>query len=85
MELPIHFISQLEIIAGNMTMNWEQLEHKLQSVDPELQHKKDGIEMFHGELCVIKLDSNGSEVFYSSILLFIWINTIIIFLCIISL
>ena len=45
-------------------MNWDLLMRSLSNIDPELQLKNDGVEMFHGEMCVMKVDSNEREVFF---------------------
>ncbi|CAL2031369.1 hypothetical protein CAEBREN_05882 [Caenorhabditis brenneri] len=54
-------LSLSEIIRGRQ-IDWKRLAKELLAFDPHLQHKDDGIEMFHGEITVLANGDDENEI-----------------------
>ncbi|CAD6195095.1 unnamed protein product [Caenorhabditis auriculariae] len=61
LNVKIHTITLSQILKGTH-IDWNVLSEAMQVYDPELQVKKDGIEMFHGEVCLLRVKGQESQV-----------------------
>ncbi|CAI4231936.1 unnamed protein product [Auanema sp. JU1783] len=62
LNLPLHYISFSHTIPCKKPVNWESLHIKLLELDCSSQLKQDGIEMFHGEIALIKFNKSKPEI-----------------------
>ncbi|PAV66533.1 hypothetical protein WR25_22543 [Diploscapter pachys] len=62
MKLSLHTFTFSEIVDCGEEADFDELMENLSQVDPELQKKPDGIEMFHGEICVMPVDGETNKI-----------------------
>ncbi|PAV63552.1 hypothetical protein WR25_20829 [Diploscapter pachys] len=62
MKLSLHTFTFSEIVDCGEEVDFDELMENLSQVDPELQKKPDGIEMFHGEICVMPVDGETNKI-----------------------
>ncbi|CAJ0577099.1 unnamed protein product, partial [Mesorhabditis spiculigera] len=59
--VPLHTITLSQKVTTKGDISWEKLMEGLSKHDAELQMKQDGIEMFHGEICVMSIGRQKNE------------------------
>ncbi|KAJ1351671.1 hypothetical protein KIN20_007782 [Parelaphostrongylus tenuis] len=62
LQLGIHTITLSQLIKSRSTVDWRALYEALSIHDTNLQHKQDGIELFHGEICVMSVKGGEYQV-----------------------
>ncbi|VDO87767.1 unnamed protein product [Haemonchus placei] len=53
LQLGLHTITLSQLVKSRSVVDWRALSEALSIHDTHLQHKQDGIELFHGEICVL--------------------------------
>ncbi|CAJ0930060.1 unnamed protein product, partial [Mesorhabditis belari] len=62
-DVPLHTITLSQKITGKVScIDWDKMAKALSKHDAELQAKQDGIEMFHGEICVMPVRRQHNQV-----------------------
>ncbi|VDL69022.1 unnamed protein product [Nippostrongylus brasiliensis] len=62
LQLGLHTITLSQLVKSKSTVDWKALSDALSIHDTNLQHKQDGIELFHGEICVMPVKGDENQV-----------------------
>ncbi|KAK5967804.1 hypothetical protein GCK32_005997 [Trichostrongylus colubriformis] len=61
LQLGLHTITLSQLVKSRSAVDWRALSEALSIHDTHLQHKQDGIELFHGEICVLPVKGDESQ------------------------
>ncbi|KAE9421527.1 hypothetical protein Angca_004797, partial [Angiostrongylus cantonensis] len=62
LQLGLHTITLSQLVKSRSTVDWRALSEALSIHDTNLQQKQDGIELFHGEICVLPVKGDENQV-----------------------
>ncbi|CAJ0602295.1 unnamed protein product [Cylicocyclus nassatus] len=62
LQMGLHTITLSQLIKSRNPVDWRALSEALTIHDSNLQHKQDGIELFHGEICVLPVKGDENQV-----------------------
>ncbi|PIO64754.1 hypothetical protein TELCIR_13605 [Teladorsagia circumcincta] len=61
LQLGLHTITLSQLVKSRSVVDWRALSEALSIHDTHLQHKQDGIELFHGEICVLPVKGDDNQ------------------------